>query len=142
MSDTIDHGRRGLVAFGLLAAAGWRSRGFASSASTNGFAVPLAELNYGQVQLSPGPLERQARENHRLVLGLDEDALLRPFRLRAAQHAPGHELGGWYDTYAFAPGATFGQWMSALSRYYAITGDAATRFKLLAENTRPSRRKP
>jgi len=130
MSDTIDHGRRGLVAFGLLAAAGWRSRGFASSASTNGFAVPLAELNYGQVQLSPGPLERQARENHRLVLGLDEDALLRPFRLRAAQHAPGHELGGWYDTYAFAPGATFGQWMSALSRYYAITGDAATRAKV------------
>jgi DUF1680 family protein len=130
MSDTIDHGRRGLVAFGLLAAAGWRSRGFASRASTNAFAVPLSELNYGEVQLSPGPLERQARENHRLVLGLDEDALLRPFRLRAALRAPGHELGGWYDTYAFAPGATFGQWMSALSRYYAITGDAGTRAKV------------
>jgi hypothetical protein len=61
---------------------------------------------------------------------LDEDALLRPFRLRAGQRAAGRELGGWYDTYAFAPGATFGQWMSALSRYYAITGDAATRAKI------------
>ena len=130
MSDSIDHGRRGLLAFGLLAAAGWREPGGAWSASAVGPAVPLSELDYGQVHLSAGPLERQARENHRLVLGLDEDALLRPFRLRAAQRAPGHELGGWYDTYAFAPGATFGQWMSALSRYYAITGDAPTRAKV------------
>ncbi len=44
--------------------------------------------------------------------------------------APGRDLGGWYDTYAFAPGATFGQWMSALSRYYAITDDAPTRAKV------------
>ncbi len=77
-----------------------------------------------------GRSQRQARENHRLVLGLDEDALLRPFRVRAGLRAPGQELGGWYDTYAFAPGATFGQWMSALARYYAITGDAATRAKV------------
>ncbi|MEP6886179.1 MAG: beta-L-arabinofuranosidase domain-containing protein [Gammaproteobacteria bacterium] len=93
-------------------------------------ASTLAELAYGQVQFSEGPLERQARENHRLVLGLNEDALLRPFRERAGQPAPGLDMGGWYDTYAFAPGATFGQWMSALSRYYAITGDAATRTKV------------
>ncbi len=77
-----------------------------------------------------GPLYDQARENHRLVLSLDEDALLRPFRVRAGQRAPGQDLGGWYDTYAFAPGATFGQWMSALSRHYAITGDAPTRAKV------------
>ncbi len=92
--------------------------------------APLAELAYGQVRLSDGPLERQARQNHRLVLGLDEDALLKPFRVRSGLPAPGQELGGWYDTYAFAPGATFGQWMSALARYYAITGDAATRAKV------------
>ena len=39
-------------------------------------------------------------------------------------------MGGWYGTYAFAPAATFGQWMSALSRYYAITQDGPTRAKL------------
>jgi len=127
MADHINRGRRDLLAIGLLAAGGWRC---AARAASPGIAdaptAPLAELKYGQVQFSDGPLARQARENHRLVLSLDEDGLLRPFRVRAGQHAPGQDLGGWYDTYAFAPGATFGQWMSALSRYYAISGDAAT----------------
>jgi DUF1680 family protein len=129
MSNSVKS-RRDFLALGVLAAVGWRDIGAAAEHASDPQAAPLSELAYGQVQLSAGPLERQARENHRVVLGLDEDALLRPFRLRAAQRAPGHELGGWYDTYAFAPGATFGQWMSALSRYYAITGDAATRAKL------------
>jgi uncharacterized protein len=131
MSETINGTRRVLLAVGALAAGGWR--GFASGSSkapTDANSVALEELHYDQVQFADGPLERQARENHHLVLSLDEDALLRPFRVRAGQKAPGSELGGWYDTYAFAPGATFGQWMSALSRYYAITGDAATRDKL------------
>ncbi|GAB2534861.1 glycoside hydrolase family 127 protein [Rhodanobacter koreensis] len=56
--------------------------------------------------------------------------MLRPFRLRSGLPAPGQELGGWYDTWGFAPGATFGQWLSALARYYAITGDTATRAKI------------
>ncbi len=115
---------------GVLAAVGWRRESTADEAVDGTTAAPLTELSYSQVQFAAGPLDRQARENHRLVLALDEDALLRPFRVRAAQHAPGSDLGGWYDTYAFAPGATFGQWMSALSRYYAITGDAATRAKV------------
>ncbi len=81
-------------------------------------------------QLHASPLQRQARESHRLLMGLDEDSLLRPFRIRAGQAASGRDLGGWYDTYAFAPGATFGQWVSALSRHFAITGDVATRDKV------------
>jgi hypothetical protein len=132
MADDIDYGRRDFLAFGVLAAAGWRSIACAANPAVPGAAAaqPLSELDYGQVQFSPGPLERQARENHSLVLDLDEDALLRPFRVRAGQRAPGTDLGGWYDTYAFAPGATFGQWMSALSRYHAITGDGPTRAKV------------
>jgi len=90
----------------------------------------LAELGYRQVQLASGPLQRQASENHALLMNLDEDSLLRPFRLRAGLPAPGTDLGGWYDTDAFAPGATFGQWMSALCRYHAISGAAATRAKV------------
>jgi len=131
--SNINSGRRKLLAFGLLAARGWRHAVAAVSAKPSVLdtgAAPLSELNYGQVRLSDGPLDRQARENHRLVLDLDEDSLLRPFRVRAGQHAPGRELGGWYDTYGFAPGANFGQWMSALSRYHAITGDAQTRAKV------------
>ena len=109
MSERINHGRRGFLAFGLLAAGGWRHAAIAASLPlADASTVPLAELMYGQVRFGPGPLDQQARENHRLVLSLDEDALLRPFRVRAGQRAPGHDLGGWYDTYAFAPGATFG----------------------------------
>jgi uncharacterized protein len=131
MADHINRGRRDLLAIGLLAVGGWRcAASRAGQGVADKTAAPLAELKYGQVQLGAGPLARQARENHRLVLSLDEDALLRPFRVRAGQQAPGQDLGGWYGTYAFAPGATFGQWMSALSRHYAITGDAPTRAKV------------
>ena len=91
----------------------------------------LEELPYGQVQWAPGPMMRQVHENHLLLMSLDEDALLRPFRVRAGHPAPGIDMGGWYDADAFAPGATFGQWVSALSRYHAISGDEATRAKVL-----------
>jgi DUF1680 family protein len=130
MSDSINRGRRNLLGFGLLSAVGWRQAEFAAGQTADTQPAPLAELSYGQVRFRDGPLNRQARENHRLVLGLDEDALLRPFRVRSGLRAPGQELGGWYDTYAFAPGATFGQWMSALARFHAITGDAETRAKV------------
>ena len=131
MADYINEGRRFFIGAGLIAVGGWRhaARAAAGTAAVAS-SPPLSALRYGQVRLGDGPLARQARENHRLVLGLDEDALLRPFRVRAGQRAPGQELGGWYDTYGFAPGATFGQWMSALSRYHAISADAATRDKI------------
>jgi hypothetical protein len=60
--------------------------------------------------------------------------------------APGEELGGWYQyvpapefdyhhgDVGFAPACTFGQWVSALARAYAITGDEATRDKVLRLN--------
>ena len=137
MSKKLNQQRRSVLGAGLIALAGWRSRFSAARAAVPQDAaapmaasgVPLAELNFGQVQLLAGPLERQAGENHRLVLQLDEDSLLLPYRLRAGQPAAGQELGGWYDTYAFAPGAQFGQWLSALARHHAITGDEPTRAK-------------
>ena len=118
MSDTINRGRRDLLSLGVLAAAGWRHAAFAARAAAPAPPAPLSELAYGQVRFNDGPLQLQARQNHRLVQGLDEDALLRPFRVRSGLPAPGQELGGWYDTYAFAPGATFGQWMSALTALF------------------------
>src|SRR5579871_5886277 len=83
----------------------------------------LVQFGYGQVRFAPGPLERQLEENREVLLNLSEDSLLRPYRLREGLPAPGQDLGGWYDTDAFAPGFTYGQWMSALARYYAATGD-------------------
>ena len=90
----------------------------------------LEQLDYGQVQIDPGPLQQQFTQNHELLLNMDEDSMLRPFRVREGLPAPGGDLGGWYDTYAFAPGCTFGQWVSSLARYYAATQDAPTREKV------------
>jgi uncharacterized protein len=128
MSHTQDLSRREFV---LLACGGVVGTLGARSAWAVQPQAPLAELGYAQVKFDAGPIERQARENHQLVLNLDENSLLRPFRQRAGLPAPGSDLGGWYDTYAFAPGATFGQWICALSRYYAAGGDEATRAKVL-----------
>ena len=130
MTNEFNPARRAILKYSALSAAGFTLLRGARAGVPPMSALPLAQLGYAQVQLAPGPLERQVRENHRLVLGLDEDSLLRPFRLRGGLPAPGQELGGWYDTWGFAPGATFGQWMSALARHYSITGDATTRAKL------------
>jgi DUF1680 family protein len=126
-----DRGRREMLKAGTLLVCG----GAIGAASVRrALAVepqaPLAELRYAQVKFEPGPVHTQARENHQLVMSLDEDSLLRPFRQRAGLPAPGADLGGWYDTYAFAPGATFGQWMCALARYHAADGDEPTRAKV------------
>ena len=77
-------------------------------------------------------------------MGLSDDALMKPFRLMIGQPAPGDDLGGWYrydpnydwHTFdaGFAPSATFGQWVSALARYYAITGSQEAREKVLRLN--------
>jgi DUF1680 family protein len=131
MPNEINATRRELLKWGALAACGSHlSASRASPGLPASATAPLTQLGYRQLRLDAGPLQRQAGENHRLLLALDENALLRPFRLRAGLVAPGHDLGGWYDAHAFAPGATFGQWMSALARYYAITGDAPTRAKV------------
>jgi DUF1680 family protein len=74
------------------------------------------------------------------LLSFNEDALLKPWRLRAGLRAPGPDLGGWYDEvpldktpsggHGFAPAHSFGQWISALSRGYAINRDPHTRAQI------------
>jgi len=105
-------------------------RGGYSRAASTGNSEPLAQFDYGQVQFSRGAIDQQFRETQQVLLNLSEDSLLRPYRLREGLAAPGQDLGGWYDTDAFAPGFTYGQWMSALARGYAATGDAACREKV------------
>ena len=100
----------------------------------------LALFEYSQVQLSEGLFRTQFDHNHQLFLGLDEDALLKPFRERAGMPAPGPDMGGWYDNakdfnpannfHGFIPGHTFGQYLSGLARAYAVTGSKATQEKV------------
>jgi uncharacterized protein len=106
--------------------------------------APLQTFDYGDVTLA-SPLHQQQLENTQEVLmGLSEDGLMKPFREMAGLPAPGEELGGWYmykpdydyrkDSAGLCPGGTFGQWVSALAREYAITADPATREKVLRLN--------
>jgi uncharacterized protein len=63
-------------------------------------------------------------------MSLDENSLLYPFRKLSGLAAPGTSLPGWYAIDGYAPGHCFGQWISALSRYTAVTGDSATRLRV------------
>ena len=101
---------------------------------------PLQEFGYSDVELAPGPAQAQFEQTCAVLLSLNEDSLLKPWRLRAGHPAPGPELGGWYDElplektesggHGFAPGHCFGQWISALSRGYAINRSPEIRARL------------
>jgi hypothetical protein len=110
-----------------------------------GAALPaLREFGYGDVAVDSTPHQAQLQNTHEVLMSLSEDSLVKPFRQMLGQPAPGEDLGGWYnydpsfnwhtDDAGFAPGATFGQWVSALARYHAITGSQPARAKVLRLN--------
>ena len=112
-----------------------RGRSPALTLPTSSAPRVLEEFGYADVSLDSPIHEEQLRQTHAVLMGLDDDALMKPFRMMVDQPAPGEDLGGWYRYDAnydwhtfdagFAPTATFGQWISALSRAYAITGSQA-----------------
>ena len=136
--------RRGFIGFGVAAGLSLSARGQDRSQSQSGPAISnsslLSEPRYADVQFPAGPLQQQFEENHLLFLNLSEDSLLKPFRQRAGLPAPGPDMGGWYDNstdfnphgsfHGYVPGHSFGQYVSALSRFYAATGDLQTRAKI------------
>lgn len=101
---------------------------------------PLSTFPYSAVQLLDGPMKRQFDENHARFLNLEDDRLLKVFRQVAGLPSPGEDMGGWYDLtgfslvrndfHGFIAGHSFGQYLSALSRSYAVTGSEATRAKV------------
>jgi DUF1680 family protein len=103
-------------------------------------AKPLDEFGYGDVQLAPGLAQTQFEATQDVLLSLNDDSIMRPWRLRAGLAAPGEPLGGWYDEKplvktpsggeGFAPGECTGQWISALARGYAATRDPLVQAKL------------
>jgi hypothetical protein len=98
----------------------------AFAASSEAPEVPLAQLDYSAVTLLPGPMKEQFDYHHKLVLGMSNDMLLKPFRERAGLAAPGDDFGGWYSNSAlfdphgswdgFSPGHSFGQHLSTHKR--------------------------
>ncbi|MGA2806819.1 MAG: beta-L-arabinofuranosidase domain-containing protein [Terracidiphilus sp.] len=112
---------------------------FAIADDATAIAPPLTQFGYGEVELLEGPLRQQFETNHAFYLALNEDSLLKPFRLRAGLPTPGEDMGGWYDwsddrplkdNHGFAPCHSFGQYLSGLARDYAATGDKPTQEKV------------
>lgn len=111
----------------------------ASSPSDIG-STRLSQFEYGDVELLEGPMLDQFNRNHSFFMALSEDALLKPFRQAAGMPAPGEDMGGWYsfskdfdpprNFTGYVPGHSFGQYLSGLSRAYAVTGDKATQAKV------------
>lgn len=117
-----------------LAGAGLSSEAWAgvSSSAPSHSGNELAELDYGQVQLTGGPLKRQYDRVRASFLGLDNDRLLKVYRERAGMPAPGEPMGGWYGHNGFVPGHSLGQYISGLARLARATGDEACRQKVQA----------
>jgi DUF1680 family protein len=134
--------RRTFVGTAAMAAAAGRM-GWA--AETGAPKLEIDEFGYGDVSLGAETLnEKQFRATQATLQGLDEDGLLKPFRVRAGMAAPGPDMGGWYDyvdpsdktngvggAHGFCPGSTFGQWVSSFARTYAADRDPAVRAKLV-----------
>ncbi|HKD09124.1 MAG TPA: beta-L-arabinofuranosidase domain-containing protein [Bryobacteraceae bacterium] len=115
MDDRIS--RRAFIAGAAALAAPSVSKGAAETA--------LSEFKYADVTLTGGPLAAMHRRLYRHAMSLDEDRLLKVYRQRAGLQAPGLDMGGWYDADGFVPGHLIGQFISALSRFHANTGESA-----------------
>jgi DUF1680 family protein len=136
--DTLS--RRSVLKFGGLAVASTLASRAAAKISNGSNADALDYADRASVTLLEGPMREQFRAHHATLLAMNEDALLKPFRVAAGLPAPGEDLGGWYnpsssfnppqDMHGFIPGHSFGQYVSSLARAYAVTGDQETRQKV------------
>jgi uncharacterized protein len=137
--------RREFTGLSTAAAALVAGRSTRVGAAIRAAAPPaLREFGYGDVAIDSAPHRAQLQSTHEVLMNLSDDSLVKPFRQMVGQRAPGEDLGGWYnydpnfnwrtDDAGFAPGATFGQWVSALARYHAITGSQPARAKVLRLN--------
>jgi uncharacterized protein len=113
--------------------------------SANQGSATLDEFGYGDVVIASDLAESQLMNTTAVLMALSDDSMLKPLRQMSGQPAPGEDLGGWYHydpgydnhkdfDYGFAPACTFGQWVSALARVYAITGDQEVRERVIGLN--------
>lgn len=128
MMNRREFGQRSAV---VVASVAMRGAGFAATPASRAAARAslLQPVTHDQVQIS-GPLRDQFDRTMQTILLLEDDAMLYPFRSMQSLPAPGASLPGWYAPDGFAPGHSFGQWMSALARYYAATGSGEAQAKL------------
>src|SRR5438093_4951160 len=133
MSIAASFSRRRFLKGAMTAAVGSYARIILPSPAQAGTPSPrekLFQFRYSDVKLTGGPLKDQFDRIHAAYVALDEDRVLKVCRQRAGLPAPGEDMGGWYDAEAFAPGHSYGQYVSGLARFADATGDEATRAKV------------
>jgi len=100
----------------LLLSESHRSSAQASPDRAREYGAPLTELGYGDVSFMACPQQAQLEQTHAILMSLDEDGLMRPFRRAAGLPAPGRDLGGWHSSPdTFGP-ESFGYWMLCSSQ--------------------------
>ncbi|WP_343615980.1 beta-L-arabinofuranosidase domain-containing protein [Novosphingobium sp.] len=124
--------RRGMLA-GVAVTANFTLTNRVHATAAAASATLLDEPDYGDVTLLDGGVRQQVDQTLDAVINMSDDALLRPFRAAVDLPVSGPALGGWYDPdpsfnppgnlTGYIPGHSFGQYMSALARGYAVTGD-------------------
>ncbi|WP_187774970.1 beta-L-arabinofuranosidase domain-containing protein [Pedobacter sp. BS3] len=88
----------------------------------------LAPFEYNEVKLLDSPLKHQFDEVVAYYLAIPDNDLLKGFRQRAGLPTYGaRDLGGWYTNDIFH---VFGQFLSGMSRLYAVSGNQALKNKV------------
>ena len=110
---TLDVTRRQFLNTSASVAAAIASSGKAWSAAgepaRGWYGNPLEQSHYRQGTLQPGLHQSQLEQTHNILMGLNEDSLLRPFRMAAGLPAP-----GWADSVSEPrPSMTCRVWASA-----------------------------
>lgn len=80
-------------------------------------------FNYRGVELLPSRHETQFRDAVDFYMSLRPNDLLRGFRLKDRDRAPGKDLGGAYSERPLS----FGQWLSGFARVYRANGEVEVR---------------
>jgi DUF1680 family protein len=87
----------------------------------------IQPFNLEGVRLLEGRLKTQFEQVKDFYLSLRPNDILKGFRERKGENAPGKELGGAHSQSALG----FGQWIGAFARMYKVTGEEAIREKAI-----------
>ncbi len=88
----------------------------------------LEPFEYNEVKLQAGPLKKQFDEVESYYLAIPNDDILKGFRVRAGLPTnEAKDMGGWYTNDVFH---VFGQFLSGMSRLYAVSGNEGLKTKV------------
>lgn len=89
----------------------------------------MKAFDFKDVTINSGLLKDTLDETMDFYLGLSNDDIMKYMRERAGRPAPGIRFTGWYANSGGL--GNIGQWLSAYSRMYAITGNEAFKEKAI-----------